>query len=191
MADAGTATAAAVAALLELGVARVVIGTESLPGVEAFRRLRAELPDAPLVLSLDLRGGRLLSPDPELEGIGASDALARFAEAGAGEAIVLDLMRVGSGEGPGVSLLGELHAGFPDVAAARGRRRPPRRRPPRAGRRRSVRGAGRDRPARRRHRTRRAGQALSSRCSTSAAATSTPVSRSTPRQPGMPLTSIT
>ena len=120
MADAGTATAAAVAALLELGVARVVIGTESLPGVEAFRRLRAELPDAPLVLSLDLRGGRLLSPDPELEGIAASDALARFVEAGAGEAIVLDLMRVGSGEGPGVALLAELHAGFPDVGLLAG-----------------------------------------------------------------------
>ena len=68
MVDAGTATATAVARLLELGVARVVIGTESLPGAEAFRRLRAELPDAPLVLSLDLRGGRLLSPDPALSG---------------------------------------------------------------------------------------------------------------------------
>ena len=67
MVDAGTATATAVARLLELGVARVVIGTESLPGAEAFARLRAELPDAPLVLSLDLRGGRLVSPDPALQ----------------------------------------------------------------------------------------------------------------------------
>ena len=71
MVDAGTAAAAAVARLLELGVARVVIGTESLPGAEAFRRLRAELPDAPLVLSLDLRGGRLVSPDPALSGLAA------------------------------------------------------------------------------------------------------------------------
>ena len=55
MVDAGAAAAAAVARLLEMGVARVVIGTESLPGAEAFRQLRAELPDAPLVLSLDLR----------------------------------------------------------------------------------------------------------------------------------------
>jgi phosphoribosylformimino-5-aminoimidazole carboxamide ribotide isomerase len=115
MVDAGAAAATAVARLLELGVARVVIGTESLPGAEAFRRLRAELPDAPLVLSLDLRGGRLLSPDPALAGIAAADALARLAEAGAREAIVLDLMRVGSREGPDVTLLGELHARFPDV----------------------------------------------------------------------------
>jgi phosphoribosylformimino-5-aminoimidazole carboxamide ribotide isomerase len=113
--DAGTATATAVARLLELGVARVVIGTESLPGAEAFRRLRAELPDAPLVLSLDLRGGRLVSPDPALSGVAAVDGLARLAEAGAREAIVLDLARVGSDGGPDVTLLGELHARFPDV----------------------------------------------------------------------------
>jgi phosphoribosylformimino-5-aminoimidazole carboxamide ribotide isomerase len=116
MVDAGAAAAPAVARLLELGVARVVIGTESLPGEDAFRRLRAELPDAPLVLSLDLRAGRLLSPDPALAGIAAVDALARFADAGGvREAIVLDLTRVGSGEGPDVTLLGELHARFPDV----------------------------------------------------------------------------
>jgi phosphoribosylformimino-5-aminoimidazole carboxamide ribotide isomerase len=115
MVDAGAAAATAVARLLELRVARVVVGTESLPGVEAFRQLRTELPDAPLVLSLDLRGGHVLSPDPALAGGGAVDALARLADAGAREAIVLDLMRVGSGQGPDVTLLGELHARFPDV----------------------------------------------------------------------------
>ena len=115
MVDAGTAAAAQVARLLELGVARVVIGTESLPGAAAFQRLQAELPDAPLVLSLDLRRGRVVSPDPALSGIDAVDAFARFVEAGAREAIVLDLARVGSGEGPDVTLLGELHARVPDV----------------------------------------------------------------------------
>jgi len=115
MVDAGAAAPTAVARLLELGIARVVIGTESLHGAGAFRRLRTELPDAPLVLSLDLRGGRLVSPDPTLSGVAAADALARLADAGAREAIVLDLARVGSGEGPDVTLLAELHARFPDV----------------------------------------------------------------------------
>jgi phosphoribosylformimino-5-aminoimidazole carboxamide ribotide isomerase len=115
MVDAGTATATAIARLLDLGVARVVIGTESLPGVDAFRRLRSELPDAPLVLSVDLRGGSLLSPDRELAALGAADALARLVDAGAREAIVLDLLRVGSGEGPDVPLIGELHARLPEV----------------------------------------------------------------------------
>jgi len=105
MVDAGTSTARAVARVLDLGAARVIVGTESLPGVEAFRALRAALPDAPLVVSLDLRAGRVLSPDPALAAAGAADALARLVDAGAREAIVLDLARVGSGEGPDVDLL--------------------------------------------------------------------------------------
>ena len=115
MVDAGAAAATAVARLLELGVARVVIGTESLPGTEAFRRLRTELPDAPLVLSLDLRGGQVLSPDPVLAAARPADALARLADAGVREAIVLDLARVGSGEGPDVALVGELRSRFAEV----------------------------------------------------------------------------
>jgi len=115
MVDAGTTGAAAIAGLLELGVARVIVGTESLPGVQAFRRLRDELPDAPLVLSLDLRGGEVLSPDPALAGRGAADALARLADAGVSEVIVLDLLRVGSGEGLDMTLIADLHARFPTV----------------------------------------------------------------------------
>ncbi|MEA2179080.1 MAG: phosphoribosylformimino-5-aminoimidazole carboxamide ribotide isomerase [Solirubrobacteraceae bacterium] len=115
MVDAGTAEASTISDLLELGVARVVLGTETLPGEEAFRRLRSELPDAPLVLSLDLRGGALISPHPTLSGMGAADALASLADAGAREVIVLDLLRVGSGEGPDVTLIGELHARFPHL----------------------------------------------------------------------------
>ncbi|HEX2104993.1 MAG TPA: HisA/HisF-related TIM barrel protein [Solirubrobacteraceae bacterium] len=115
MVDAGAVTAPAVARLLELGVARVVIGTESLPGAEALRRLAIELPDAPLVLSLDLHGGRVLSPDPALAAADPHDALARLADAGVREAIVLDLGRVGSREGPDVTLIGDLHSRLPEV----------------------------------------------------------------------------
>ena len=115
MVDAGAAAAAPVARLLELGVTRVVIGTETLPSAETFGRLRTELPDAPLVLSLDLRAGQVLSPDPALAGSGAADALGRLTDAGAGEAIVLDVARVGSRRGPDVRLVAELHARFPEV----------------------------------------------------------------------------
>jgi phosphoribosylformimino-5-aminoimidazole carboxamide ribotide isomerase len=115
MVDAGAAAAPAVARLLELGAARVVIGTESLPGAEAFHRLRTELPDAPLVLSLDLRAGRVQSPDRALAGLDPAVALALLTDAGAREAIVLDLARVGSGEGPDATLLAALHARFPDI----------------------------------------------------------------------------
>jgi uncharacterized protein related to proFAR isomerase len=50
-----------------------------------------------------------------LSGAAPVDALARFVDAGAREAIVLDLARVGSGAGPDAALLEKLHARFPDV----------------------------------------------------------------------------
>jgi phosphoribosylformimino-5-aminoimidazole carboxamide ribotide isomerase len=115
MVDAGAATPAAVARLLDLGAARVIVGTESLPGVDALRRLSAELPEAPLVVSLDLRAGAVLSPDPALAALAASEALAALVDAGAREVIVLDLARVGSGAGPDVALIAALRSAVPDV----------------------------------------------------------------------------
>ena len=64
---------------------------------------------------MDLREGRTLSPDPQLAGVTALDAVARLHRAGLREVIVLDLARVGSGMGPDVGLIAELHAAFPDL----------------------------------------------------------------------------
>jgi phosphoribosylformimino-5-aminoimidazole carboxamide ribotide isomerase len=115
MVDAGSAEAGTVRELLAVGAARVVIGTETLAGEAALERLRAELPDAPLVLSLDLRAGRVRSPDPELARLAPPDALSRLARFGVREVIALDLARVGSGEGPDVALVRGLRARFPEL----------------------------------------------------------------------------
>ena len=115
MVDAGATEVGEVGRLLELGAARVVIGTETLADEQALEGLRAALPDAPLVLSLDLRSGRVLSPQPELQRLGAPEALARLGRSGVREAIVLDLARVGSGAGPDVALVRELSARCPEL----------------------------------------------------------------------------
>ena len=120
MVDAGSAAAADVRGWLALGAARVVIGTETLPGAAVLDDLVAALPGAPLVVSLDLRAGRVLSPDTGLEGLAAPDALARLARSGVREAIVLDLARVGSGEGPDVALIEALHVRLPALALLAG-----------------------------------------------------------------------
>ncbi len=120
MVDAGASDAAGVRALLELGVARVVVGTETLADEAALARLRAEIPDAPLVLSLDLRAGRVLSPDAALARLGAAEALARLGASGLREVIVLDLARVGTGAGPDMTLAAELSARFPELALLAG-----------------------------------------------------------------------
>ncbi|HZB78109.1 MAG TPA: HisA/HisF-related TIM barrel protein [Solirubrobacteraceae bacterium] len=120
MVDAGVTEAAVVRLLLEGGAARVVIATETLANQAALERLRAELPDAPLVLSLDLRAGCVVSPDPELTRLGPAEALARLGRTGVREVIVLDLSRVGSGGGPDVGLVHELCARFPELEVLAG-----------------------------------------------------------------------
>ena len=110
MVDAGVSEPERARALLDLGVHRVVVGTETLADADALDRL---LPDA--VLSVDLRDGRTLSPDPRLAGLPALDTVAYLHRAGLREVIVLDLERVGSGEGPDVERIAELHAAFPGL----------------------------------------------------------------------------
>ena len=110
MVDAGVSDPEGARALLELGVDRVVVGTETLADADA-------LPfDA--VLSVDLYDGRVLSRDPRLAGLSALDAVALLA--GPREVIVLDLARVGTSSGPDVALIAELHAAVPDLVLLAG-----------------------------------------------------------------------
>jgi phosphoribosylformimino-5-aminoimidazole carboxamide ribotide isomerase len=120
MVDAGANEPERARALLGLGAHRVVVGTETLTGPDALDRLLAELPEGAVVLSVDLRDGGTLSPHPQLAGLPALDAVARLHRAGLREAIVLDLARVGSGAGPDVRLIAELHAAFPDLGLLAG-----------------------------------------------------------------------
>jgi HisA/HisF family protein len=115
MVDAGVSEPARARALLDLGAHRVIVGTETLPGLDAVDRLLAGVPGDALIVSIDLREGRALSADPELAGMPALDAVALLHRAGLREAIVLDLARVGSGAGPDVALIAEVHAAFPDL----------------------------------------------------------------------------
>jgi phosphoribosylformimino-5-aminoimidazole carboxamide ribotide isomerase len=115
MVDAGVTEPAAARALLDLGARRVIVGTETLSGPDALDRLLAQLPAGALILSVDLRDGRVLSPDGALAGLPALDAVARLQRPGLGEAIVLDLARVGSGAGPDVALIAAIHDAFPDL----------------------------------------------------------------------------
>jgi len=115
MVDAGVSEPERALALLDLGARRVVVGTETLTGSDALDRLLGELPESAVVLSTDLRDGRALSPCSSLAGLPAPDAVARLHRAGLREVIVLDMARVGSGAGPDVGLIAEIHAAFPDL----------------------------------------------------------------------------
>jgi phosphoribosylformimino-5-aminoimidazole carboxamide ribotide isomerase len=90
--------------LRDLGV-RVIVGTETLADADALT--------ADAILSIDLYDGRVISRDPRLAGLSALDALRCLA--GPREVIVLDLARVGTGAGPDVETIAEIHAAFPDL----------------------------------------------------------------------------
>jgi phosphoribosylformimino-5-aminoimidazole carboxamide ribotide isomerase len=106
-ADAGAATPERAAALQRAGVARNVVGTESLgPATEIAQ---------PIVLSVDLREGWLISPDPALADRGPSAVVPLARALNVRELVVIDLARVGSSAGPPLKAVAELATALPGV----------------------------------------------------------------------------
>jgi phosphoribosylformimino-5-aminoimidazole carboxamide ribotide isomerase len=113
--DAGAATASDAARARGLGAARVIVGTETLRDPDELAAMVGALESSPsaCVLSLDLRDGVLLGGSPEVARLGA-DELAMVAwRAGIRSFIVLDLARVGSGEGPRLDTARALRRALP------------------------------------------------------------------------------
>lgn len=113
--DAGATSAGRAAVLARAGVARNVIGTESIaPGWLSGRAPAAAQP--PVAFSVDLRDGTLISPDPELAGREPAAAVPLAAALGVRELLVIDLSRVGSGSGPPLGAVAQLAQALPGVA---------------------------------------------------------------------------
>lgn len=96
--DAGTATPEAVERLLERGVTRPVVGTETLPSLEFWQALQNFPWAGRLVLSLDYREGKFLGP-LELE---------RQPERWPTTIIAMSLERIGGKGGPHWPLLTQV-----------------------------------------------------------------------------------
>ena len=106
--DAGATTTERAAALHRAGVARYVVGTESIgPGTEITQ---------PVVLSVDLRDGRLISRDPALAGREPDAAVPLARALKVRELLVIDLARVGSRSGPPLEAVAELARALPGVS---------------------------------------------------------------------------
>jgi phosphoribosylformimino-5-aminoimidazole carboxamide ribotide isomerase len=113
--DAGAAAPERAAELARAGAARNVLGTESLgPDAPGVGYAAAPLP--PLVLSIDLCDGRLISPRPELAGRSPAAAAPLATGLGVRELVVIDLARVGSDSGPPLRAVAELAAALPGLA---------------------------------------------------------------------------
>ena len=113
MVDAGVADLEAARKLLEAGVSKVVVGTETLSGKsfvgEAVRLFGSDR----VIISLDLRGDEVLVK-LGFDGCRSPLCLLReFKDMGVSEVIILDLARVGSGEGVNIDFLKEVRAELP------------------------------------------------------------------------------
>jgi phosphoribosylformimino-5-aminoimidazole carboxamide ribotide isomerase len=108
MVDAGIDTLKKAESVLESHVSKVIIGTETLPSASLVAEAIGLFGSEKIMVSLDLMGDRVISGF-ELGALKDPVALLReFQEAGVSQVIVLDLARVGSGEGVNVPFLREV-----------------------------------------------------------------------------------
>src|SRR5262249_54516911 len=117
--DAGVADPVRARWVVDLGVARVIVGTETLADPAALAAIADVVGAAPgpqpidCALSLDFLDGALLGATPAIARLGPL-GLARVAwEAGVRAFITLELGRVGSGGGPDSTLARRLRAELP------------------------------------------------------------------------------
>lgn len=99
MVDSGVRSPADVEELLDLGVAQVIVGLESLPGPDTARALVADFSSDVLVLSLDLKSGVPLTDHPPWSVQTPREMLDELADIGFRQWILLDLAAVGTAQG--------------------------------------------------------------------------------------------
>ncbi|MGH7702504.1 MAG: HisA/HisF-related TIM barrel protein [Gemmatimonadales bacterium] len=118
--DAGAADVAGARHILDLGASGVVIGLETLGGMDELARIVTALGAERISLSLDLRQGRPLAHPGNRDRLGPGSSPVQVAElaysAGVRSILVLDLARVGAGSGADHELLANLQRALPEVS---------------------------------------------------------------------------
>ena len=112
MVDAGIQSCEDVQDLLDLGIENIVVGLESLPGVETAHELMNAFGAASLVLSLDLKSGIPLAREQAWAGASPTAVLEDLIKVGFRRWIILDLSAVGAAMGVST---GKLCSGLRDL----------------------------------------------------------------------------
>ncbi len=107
MVDAGVADLKTAEKMLKSHVSKVIIGTETLPSVGFVAEAIEFFGNEKVVVSLDLMGDKVISRFDVGKLEKPADFLREFQKIGVTQVIVLDLARVGSGEGVNLSILKE------------------------------------------------------------------------------------
>jgi phosphoribosylformimino-5-aminoimidazole carboxamide ribotide isomerase len=112
MVDAGVTAVERAQSLLENGVSKLVIGTETLQNKSFVGEAAIVFGSDRVIVSLDLKGDKVLAR-PGFDGsVDPILLLSEFKDVGVQQVIVLDLTRVGSGEGVNVDFLKKVLRNF-------------------------------------------------------------------------------
>jgi len=118
--DAGVVSVDRARQVLDLGVAHVVVGLETLPSLDALAAICAAIGRDRVAFSLDLRDGAPMA-GPGFPIAEPAEVLAALAvEAGAGAVIVIDLARVGTGAGLDLALVARVREAVPGATLVAG-----------------------------------------------------------------------
>jgi phosphoribosylformimino-5-aminoimidazole carboxamide ribotide isomerase len=105
MVDAGTAEVVKAEKLLKAGVSRVVIGTETLRGLDFVNQAVKSLGENRVVVSIDLKSGKVMSASENIRSMNPILLAQKLEKIGVSQIILLDLDRVGTEHGANVEVL--------------------------------------------------------------------------------------
>jgi phosphoribosylformimino-5-aminoimidazole carboxamide ribotide isomerase len=111
--DAGVSSVDQARHALKLGAAHAIVGLETLRSWDALDEICASVGGARIAFSLDLRGGKPLGNERVTCGGSADAVAARAANAGVASIIVIDLARVGTGDGIDIRLVARIRDAAP------------------------------------------------------------------------------
>lgn len=119
--DAGVRSVDDLRRLNDLGVDSIIIGLETLPGPDTAHEFLQCLDSDRLVISLDLKNGRPLTPLPDWQQQDATTLACTFFDAGYRRMILLDLAAVGTSRGiPTLPNCSDIRRMLPDVELVTG-----------------------------------------------------------------------
>lgn len=108
MIDAGVSDLSRTSQIIELGVSKIVIGTETLSNLEFIKKAIEIFGEKKFVVSLDQKGGKILTNLQSLSKLDIFLAAKNFENLGVKQIIVLDLDRVGTEYGINLVSLNKL-----------------------------------------------------------------------------------
>lgn len=119
--DAGIESVEEAEQLLGLGIARIVVSSESLPEISCLPGFLQVCGSPSVIFSMDLKHGQLMSRDPSIADLSPLELVSEVVRHGIAQIVVLDLAAVGTGTGiPTLELCSEIRQRWPELTVISG-----------------------------------------------------------------------